>query len=75
MGAVKLSNKQTRELLKYAQDLGFEWDGRLTGSGHVKLKHPNGGRVILSATPGGGNNGQNSRKDIERVARNGRGTV
>lgn len=72
MGRVKLSNKMARELLKYAEENGFQWDGKLTGGGHIKLVHPNGGRVILAATPGRGNNGHNSRKDIERVARYGR---
>jgi hypothetical protein len=71
MGRVKLSNKLARELLKYAEDRGFEWDGRLTGGGHIKLRHPNGGVVLLAATPGRKNNGHNSRKDIERVARDG----
>lgn len=73
MGQVKLSNKMARELVKYAEDRGFVWDGKLTGGGHIKLRHPNGGLVILAATPGRGNNGHNSRKDIERVAN--RGTV
>lgn len=71
MGRAKLSNRLARDLLKYAEQNGFTWDGKLTGGGHIKLVHANGGKVILPATPGRGNNGQLSRKDIERVARNG----
>lgn len=71
MGRVKLSNRTARELLKYAEERGFVWDGKLTGGGHIKLVHPNGGRVILPATPGRGNRGQHSRKDIDREARRG----
>lgn len=71
MGRVKLSNKMTRELLKYALSKGFTWDGKLTGGGHVKLRHPGGGIVILAATPGRGNNGRNSISDIDKAARGG----
>lgn len=71
MGKVRLSNKLARELLKYAEEHGFEWNGKLTGGGHIMLRHPNGGRVVLPATPGPRNTGDNSRKDIERVARDG----
>lgn len=72
MGRAKLSNQRTRELVKYAESLGFEWDGKLTGGGHIKLIHPQGGRVILAATPGRKTSPNNSRKDIEREAGRGR---
>lgn len=53
MGRATVSNKEVRSLLEAAYEMGFTWDGKLTGSGHLKLKHPKRrGMVILACTPG-----------------------
>lgn len=64
----KISNKSVRHLVKYAEALGFVWNGKLTGGGHIILRHPGGGRVTLAATPSG-KSLILSQKDIEREAR------
>jgi predicted RNA binding protein YcfA (HicA-like mRNA interferase family) len=69
--AVKL-NKEVREVVKAAVLLGFSWNGGLTGSGHVKLRHRNGGTVIIPATPGAYSWKKNAESDLKKVARRGR---
>jgi hypothetical protein len=71
MGKAKISNKTARELLAYALSKGFTWNGKLTGGGHIMLRHPGGGSVLLAATPGRKTSPQNSIKDIDREARRG----
>lgn len=75
MGRHKLSSQLVRDLVKYAESKGFEWNGTISGNGHIILRHPNGGRVTLGGTPSRGMNGVNQRKDIDREARRGRKTV
>lgn len=50
-GRHRLSDKPTRELVAYAESKGFYWSGKLTRKGHIILRHPNGGLVVLSGTP------------------------
>lgn len=49
--ADKLSSPVARELVAYAKSKGFAWGGKLSGKGHIILRHPGGGRVTLAATP------------------------
>ena len=67
MATAKISNKDVRELIVYAKSLGFEWDGTISGGGHVKLTHPAGGRVTLGITIRSGN--RNLLAVIKREAR------
>lgn len=67
MATARISNKDVREVIAYAQDLGFEWDGTISGGGHVKLTHPAGGRVTLGITIRSGNRNQIST--VKREAR------
>ncbi len=67
MATAKISNKDVREVVEYAQGLGFEWDGTISGGGHVKLTHPAGGRVTLGITTRSGNRQQLST--VKREAR------
>lgn len=62
-------NKQAKELLAYAKDLGWE-RVRLTNEGHPLLRHPvTGSRMTLPATPHGGKRGtKNARQDLKRWA-------
>ncbi|QEG30212.1 hypothetical protein GobsT_50150 [Gemmata obscuriglobus] len=46
------------------------WTVTPTGSGHYKAMHPNGGFVILAASPRGPRWQQNTRACIRRVERN-----
>ena len=45
-----ISNKNVREQIAYAESLGFQWDGKISGGGHVKMTHPGGGRIVLGIT-------------------------
>jgi predicted RNA binding protein YcfA (HicA-like mRNA interferase family) len=68
----KLSSPTIRELVKYAESKGFEWNGKFSGRGHIILRHPNGGRVVLAGTPSKDPNQMNiSRKTIDREAARG----
>lgn len=42
--------KEVREVIEYAETRGWECEG-LGRSGHIKLRHPSGGMVAVSATP------------------------
>jgi predicted RNA binding protein YcfA (HicA-like mRNA interferase family) len=69
----KLSSPAIQELVKYAESKGFTWNGKLSGRGHIILRHPNGGRVVLAGTPSRDPNQMNiSRKTIDREAARGR---
>ena len=52
-------NKEVRKLIKTAEKMGFHWDGKYTGTGHIKLRHPKG-FVIISQSP----------TDTQRFAKN-----
>jgi hypothetical protein len=70
--ADKISNASVRQLVKYAETKGFQWNGKLSGRGHIILKHPGGGRVVLAGTPSRDPNQMNiSRKTIDREAERG----
>jgi predicted RNA binding protein YcfA (HicA-like mRNA interferase family) len=65
--SVKLG-KEIQAVVKSARTLGFTWSGRLTGGGHVRLKHENGGIVILPATPSRPSWRKNAEADLRKVA-------
>jgi predicted RNA binding protein YcfA (HicA-like mRNA interferase family) len=65
--AVRLK-KEVREVVKIAEAEGFSWNGYLTGSGHVKLRHSNGGTVVIPATPSSYSWRRNAEADLVRVA-------
>lgn len=65
--AGRASNTDVKELIKYAKSLGFTWDGKLTGKGHIRLVHRNG-FVTMAGTPSRGYWKLKARKDIDRVA-------
>lgn len=67
MATARISNKDVREVVAYAQTLGFEWDGTISGGGHLKLTHPAGGRVTLGITIRSGN--RNQLSTVKREAR------
>ena len=67
MATARISNKDVREVVVYAQALGFEWDGTISGGGHIKLTHPAGGRVTLGITIRSGN--RNMISTVKREAR------
>lgn len=68
----KISSPAIRELVKYAESKGFVWNGGFSGRGHIILRHPNGGRVVLANTPSRDPNQMNiSRKTIDREAARG----
>jgi predicted RNA binding protein YcfA (HicA-like mRNA interferase family) len=48
---VRLSSKTARELVAYAEALGYRWNGKLSGRSHIILRHPNGALVTISGTP------------------------
>lgn len=64
---VKLG-KDVRDVVKVAGQQGFSWDGKLTGSGHVKMIHENGGQMVIPATPGRYSWRRNALADIKRIA-------
>lgn len=43
-------HKEVREVIRYAESRGWVLEG-MGRSGHVKLRHPNGAMVTMSATP------------------------
>ena len=47
-------NKEVKQVIKYAEDFGFEFEG-FTGSGHTKLRHKGGQMIIMATSPNGGN--------------------
>ena len=70
MSKARVGNKLARELMSYARQHGFEWDGKFTGNGHIRMRHPRtGAQVFIGGTPGEGRAAINTRKDIERAAR------
>jgi hypothetical protein len=69
--ADKISSKPIRELVKYAESLGFTWNGKLSGRGHIILRHPEGGLVVLSGTPPKGSGMEKSRAYITKEAKRG----
>jgi hypothetical protein len=68
--SAKLS-KETAHLVKVAKGHGFTWDGRLTGKGHLKLRHRNG-TLTLSGTPGAYTARRNALTRMKRIARDGK---
>lgn len=72
MAGHKLSSKPIRELVAYAESLGFYWNGKLSGRGHIILRHPNGGLVTLAGTPPKGGSMSFSKALIDRVAKRGK---
>lgn len=73
MARDKLSSKPVRELVAYAESKGFYWNGRLTRKGHIILRHPNGGLVVLAGTPPKGSSLALSRARIDIELRKGNG--
>lgn len=65
-------HKEVREVIQYAEGRGWTCQGQMT-SGHIKLTHPNGGRVTMSASPSRGNFRINVIQDIKREERRCRG--
>lgn len=56
-----------REFLAAAGVLGFQFDG-YTGSGHMRLVHPQAGVYITAATPSDYRGVRNSLSDMERLS-------
>jgi predicted RNA binding protein YcfA (HicA-like mRNA interferase family) len=59
---------RTAELVDELRGRGWRLD-RITGSGHLKMTHPNGGSIIISRSPGDGRGLSNLRSTIKRIER------
>lgn len=57
--------KEVGDVIKYAKDFGWELDG-MTGSGHWRLKHRQGRKITIPATPSGGSWRKKAIGDIHR---------
>lgn len=68
MGGKNQVHKEVRDLIRFAESLGFEWVG-FTGKMHPLLKHPNGGATTISGTPGGRSGAHNAKSQLRRIAR------
>lgn len=59
--------KETREIIALARRIGWEHIG-FTGSGHPLLRHLNGKKCSIAATPGDRRNRANAIALLERLA-------
>ena len=65
--AVRL-RKDVREVVKYAEQYGFELAG-IRKSGHIRLTHANGHSISLSASPSCPHFRRNAQADVRRYSR------
>ena len=73
MGKPKHGNKDVREVIKYAESLGFVLVEKLGRTRHIKMQHRgNGAILIIPSTPSAPSWRSNLEADIRRYARNGR---
>lgn len=68
MGARNQLHKEVKEVVRYAETLGFRNAG-FTGRMHILLIHPNGGKTTVSGTPSSPTALRNARAQIKRIAR------
>lgn len=68
MSQRKYPSTETRELIRYAEQLGFELRERRTGSGHLIMVHTSGRKVTLPSTPSGTRSRKNMEAQIRRTA-------
>lgn len=64
MGTHNATRKQIKELVKFAEALGF-FEAGFTGTGHIKLRHPNGSQTTLSFSADAG---ARQRAQLRRLA-------
>lgn len=64
----KVSRKEVREIIAYAESFGFQLEG-FNGRGHWILRIPGGPRLTVSATPSSPSAWRNAKADIKRKAR------
>lgn len=62
------NHKEVRDVIRYAEGRGWICEGQM-GSGHIRLTHPNGGRVTISSTPSKGSFRIRAMEDIRREER------
>jgi|GEM_PF-7049202 len=62
------ARKEVSELIATAEAAGFVFE-RYTGSGHYKLRHKDGGSIVIPSTPSGSRWKQNVLADIKRANR------
>lgn len=60
-----MSKRDSDELVRRALDRGWRWERR-TGTGHVMMRWPGGGKVTFSATPSGAKRGMRNAEAIMR---------
>jgi len=59
--------KEVRELVEQATARGWTWE--YTRSGHLRLKHPNGGQTIMGTTPSDHRGRKNALARLKRLER------
>lgn len=63
--------KDTRQLVEWAEGLGWQYEG-VAKSGHVRLRHEQTGRSYrIPSTPSDGRSVANTKADLRRLGRNG----
>ena len=66
----KRLSKELQAVMALAEELGFEWDGKMSGGGHIKMKHKsNGTMVVLPSTPSRPSWQKNIISEIKRRAK------
>lgn len=65
--AKRYPSKEAREIILIARQLGWEFVG-YSGSGHLVLKHENGKKYTIAATPSSHRNRANSLAMLEKLA-------
>ena len=65
--AKRYPSKESREIILIARQLGWEFIG-YSGSGHPVLRHENGKKYTIAATPSDRRNRANSLAMLEKLA-------